>query len=203
MRMRGLVATAGVVLALLAGCSPAPPADDGDDDPAPPQSGPSSTPTPAPTAPAAVRFRMPDACDELITAATAAEFEATGLALLGGPGSPYFADPTPEERVGGVTCVWGDESDPSSTLIVSVAPLTPAARPGVESDLAAQGLNQSAVDGAVTYAQIGDEVSAPGVLNVLRAESWISVIAAVGGEERFERSTELVDEITAQVYVAA
>lgn len=202
MRMRGFVAAAGVVLALLAGCTPAPPGDDDEESPAP-QAEATPTATPTPTATQPPRFRMPDACDDLITAATAAEFDAAGLALLGEPGRPYFADPTPEERVGGMTCVWGDESAPGTTLIVSVAPLTPAARPGVVADLLAQGLNESVVEGAVTYAQIGDEVSAPGVLNVLRNESWISVIEALGGEDRFERATELVDEITAQVYVAA
>jgi hypothetical protein len=43
-------------------------------------------------------------------------------------------------------------------------------------------------------------VSAPAELHVIRAESWISVIEAVGGEERFQQATELVDEVTGQVY---
>ena len=202
MRMRGFVATAVLATAVLAGCAPTP-SDAGEQSPDPQTQDPAPDGTSAPTPEGAPVFRMPDACDDLVTAATAERFEAAGLVLLGGPGQPYFGDPTPEERVGGITCVWGDEADASTTIIVSVAPLTPSARPGVVSDLLAQGLNESVAEGAIAYAQIGDEVSAPGVLNVLRNESWISVIEALGGEERFQRATELVDEITTRVYVEA
>jgi hypothetical protein len=202
MRVLRVVVAAAVAGVLLAGCAP-PPAE-GDDTPAP-----TTEPTPGETAtpePGTPEFAMPDACDEIITAETAAAFSAAGLDLLGGPGGVYgenyFGDPTPEEQVGGITCVWGDEAVPASTVIVSVAPVTPSTQSGIVSALIASGLVESQVDGTLTYARIGDDVSAPAELHAIRTESWISVIEAVGGEERFQHATELVDEVTGQVYVA-
>ncbi len=84
---------------------------------------------------------------------------------------------------------------------MSVAPLSTATRSGVVSDLIERGLIESQIDGALTYSQIGDETSAQGIFNVIRSDSWISVIEAVGGEDRFQHATELVDEVTEQVYV--
>ena len=100
------VGAVGVVVMLLAGCAPQP--AEGDDTPAP-STEPTTieTETPQPGRP---EFAMPDDCVEIITAETAADFAAAGLDLLGGPGGVYgenyFDDPTPEERVGGITCVW-------------------------------------------------------------------------------------------------
>jgi len=203
MRVQMAVGAAALAVALLTGCTPQP--AEGDDTPAP-----STEPTPIETAtaqPGTPEFAMPDECVELITAETAADFAAAGLDLLGGPGGlygeNYFGDPTPEEEVGGITCVWGDEDVPASTVIVSVAPITASTQSDVVSSLIASGLVESLVDGTLTYARIGDDVSAPAELHAIRAESWISVIEAVGGEDRFQHATELVDEVTAQVYVAS
>jgi hypothetical protein len=202
MRVHMAVGAAAVAVALLTGCAPQP--AEGDDTPAP-----STEPTPGETAttePGAPEFSMPDECVEIITAETAADFSAAGLDLLGGPGGVYgenyFGDPTPEEQVGGITCVWGDEEVPASTVIVSVAPISASTQSDVVSSLIASGLVESLVDGTLTYARIGDDVSAPAELHAIRAESWISVIEAVGGEDRFQHATELVDEVTGQVYVA-
>jgi hypothetical protein len=203
MRVRMVLGVAAVAAVLLAGCAP-PPAE-GDDTPAP-----STEPTPSETAtpePGAPEFAMPDECAEIITEETAADFAAAGLDLLGGPGGlygeTYFGDPTPEEQAGGITCVWGDEAVPASTVIVSVAPITPSTHSGIVSALIGSGLVESQVDGTLTYARIGDDVSAPAELHAIRTESWISVIEAVGGEDRFQHATELVDEVTGQVYVAS
>lgn len=203
MRMRAGLGAAVVALALLTGCAP---------DPATGGESPEPETEPTPTgvsteAPSGVReFEMPDACVDIITAETAARFAADGLDLLGGPdglyGEEYFAEPTPEERAGGITCVWGDEEAPATTVIVSVAPVTASNRSGIVSDLIAAGLIESQIEGAISYSRIGDEVSAPGELHVIRTDSWISVIEAVGGEDRFQHATELVDEVTAQVYVS-
>ncbi len=97
--------------------------------------------------------------------------------------------------------MWGDEDVLASTVVISVAPVTTATRSGIVGDLIAQGLIESQIDGALTYAQIGDETSTQAILNVIRSDSWISVIEAVGGEDRFQRATELVDEVTGLVYV--
>ncbi len=201
MRIRNSVVIGSIALMLLAGCVPAPAA--GDDSPAP-----SSDPTPSDTAttePEIPVFGMPAKCAEILTPETAVAYAADGLDLLGGPdglyGENYFGDPTPEEQAGGITCVWGDEDVPASTVIVSVAPITTSTRSGIVSALIASGLVETQVDGTLTYARIGDDVSAPAELHVIRNESWISVIEAVGGEARFQHATELVDEVTGQVYV--
>jgi hypothetical protein len=203
MRARTGIGSATLVALLLAGCTPAPPADD---DAATPGPTPEVTETAPAETPTAREFRMPTFCDDLVTADTEAAFDADGLQLLGGPGGiygeNYFGDPTPEERAGGITCVWGDEDAPATTVIVSVAPVTASSRAGIVKSLVDSGLIESELEGALSYARIGDEVSAPGELHVIRNDSWISVIEAVGGEERFEHATELVDEVTAQVYVS-
>jgi hypothetical protein len=202
MRRHTAVGAVVIVLALLAGCTPAP---DGDDEAGAGEPAPTPTSTATETPSAVREFAMPKLCADIVTAATAAQFAADGLDLLGGPdglyGENYFGDPTPEERAGGITCVWGDEAAPATTVIVSVAPVTAATRSGIVSALIESGLIESQIEGAISYARIGDEVSAPGELHVIRNDSWISVLEAVGGEDRFQHATELVDEVTEQVYV--
>jgi hypothetical protein len=199
--MRIGIGVAAVGVALLAGCAPAP--VPGETAPPPPSA--TSTPTTVAT-PAAPVFELPAACAGILSPETAAAFEAAGRELLGGPdgvyGENYFGDPTPEEQAGGITCVWGDEDDTASTVIVSVAPVTTATRSGIIGTLIDSGLVESEIEGGLTYARIGDEVSAPAELHVIRTESWISVIEALGGETRFEEAGELVDEVSARVYVA-
>lgn len=203
MRGHAVLGMTLIVVGLLVACAREP--VEGDEAPPPPStSSPSTTPTPESAPP---QFRMPDACADLLTPETTAAFDAAHLDLLGGPGGVYgenyFGDPTPEERVGGITCVWGDEAVPASLVIVSVAPITPSSRSGIVAGLIDNGLVESEVEGALTYARIGDEVSAPAELHVIRTTSWISVIEAVGGEDRFEHATELANEVTERVYVDA
>ena len=201
MRIRSGFAIVGLGLALLAGCAPAPAAGGGETE------APATDPTPAATTPvpSAPVFAMPARCADILSPATQEEFAAAGFDLLGGPdglyGEDYFEDPTPEERAGGITCVWGDEAETASTVIVSVAPITTTTRSGIVGALIANGLIESQTDGGITYARIGDDVSAPAELHVIRTESWISVIEAVGGEDRFQQAREIVDEVTEQVYV--
>lgn len=203
MRVRSGFGGALLVLLLLAGCSPAPAAVD-DDETVAPDPDPTPSATPGDDAPAVREFRMPRQCSELLTAETVGRFADEGRDLLGGPGGlygeDYFVDPTPEERAGGITCVWGDEEAPATTVIVSVAPITTANRQGIVRQLIDSGLIESERDGALSYARIGDDVSSPGELHVIRTDSWVSVIEAVGGEDRFAEATELVDEVTSQVY---
>lgn len=199
MRMRVVLGAAAILIALLAGCAPEPAETDETPSGADPTT--TATTTPEPGVPV---FGMPELCADILTAETAATFASEGLDLLGGPdglyGENYFGDPTPEEKAGGITCVWGDEAVPSSTVIVSVAPITTSSRSGIVSALIASGLVESQVEGGLTYARIGDEVSAPAELHVIRNDSWISVLEAVGGEDRFQQARELVDEVTKQVY---
>lgn len=125
------------------------------------------------------------------------------LVLLGGPGGlygdTYLLEKTPEEQAGGITCIWGDEAVATSTITISVAPLSPATRAGIVANLVSQNLNEGQLPGAITYSQLGDEVSSPAVLNVLRNQSWISVIEALGGEVFFDEATTIQGEVAAQV----
>lgn len=204
MRVRSGFGGAVLALLLLAGCAPAPAAVDDGETPAP-ETDPTPSASPGDETPAVREFRMPRQCTELLTAETAARFADEGRDLLGGPGGlygeDYFVDPTPEERAGGITCVWGDEEQPATTVIVSVAPISTANRSGIVRQLIDSGLIESELDGALSYARLGDDVSSPGELHVIRSESWVSVIEAVGGEDRFAEATALVDEVTARVYV--
>lgn len=173
---------------------------------------PTETPEPTPTAPpvtgeqpVSYRFVAPTTCEELLPASRLDAFAADGLELLGGPGgvygTDYFAEPTPEEQVGGITCVWGDEQRPQTTLTISVAALSAATRAQVVADLVAQGLNEAQIGNAISYGVVGDDVSAPCVLNLVRTESWISVLGALGGEDNFMHATQLAEEVRSQVYV--
>jgi hypothetical protein len=199
-----LGALLAIVILTVAGCAPS-------GVPAPERSqaaseSPTPSPTPDPTAPAPA-FRMPATCAELLPAETLAGFEADGVVLLGGPGGVYgdgyLAEPTPEQRAGGITCIWGDGTTTASAITISVAPLTASTRPQVVSSLSGQGLNAN-VDGPVaTFAILGDDEHRPAILNVLRADSWISVIMTIGGPGPFDRALDLADDVAALVYPAS
>lgn len=194
--------TMAVLATLACGCSathPVPLAADPRPTPTPTFATP--TPTQAPSGPG---FAQPSECRSMLSAERLAEFEGAGRVLLGGPGGryggEYLIDETPEELAGGITCIWGDESDPATTITISVAPLTPETRPAVIADLRAQGLNEQQLDDLLRFGQLGDTVSSPAVLNVLRDDSWISIIDARGGETVFDRVVTLGDEVARAVY---
>jgi hypothetical protein len=197
-RTVAIVPIAIAALFALTGCGGAPaPEPTGTSDAAP-----SASPTPSET-PAARVFTMPTDCSTVLPESRQQDFASKGLVLLGGPGGQYehyYADPTPEELQGGITCIWGDDDVPSSTVTVSVAPLDASSRGLIVDNLLAQGLNEATVDDGISYAQLGDENSAPAVLNILRDDSWISVIEALGGEAFFDEAVELAGEAATQVY---
>jgi hypothetical protein len=163
------------------------------------------TPTPGPTTDQSAErtFALPADCTGLLPAARQQTFTDRGMILLGGPGGKYpdyYADPTPEEQAGGISCIWGDEATPSTIVTISAAPLTVSSRGQVVDSLLGQGLNEAVLDDGISYAQLGDETSAPAVLNVIRDDSWISVIEGLGGEALFNEAVALASEAAAQVY---
>jgi hypothetical protein len=164
------------------------------------------TPTSEPTeAPSERTFAMPADCLGVLPQSRQDSFASQGLVLLGGPGGQYeqyYADPTPEEQAGGISCIWGDEAVPESTITVSVAPLTASTRGGVIDNLIGQGLNEATLDDGISYAQLGDENSAPAILNIIRDDSWVSIIEALGGEAFFDEAVELAGEVADQVYTS-
>ena len=193
-----LIPSAVTIALALAACGGEPPTEPANTPPA------SSTPAPVTSeAPSDRVFTLPDDCTGLLPESRQQAFADQGLVLLGGPGGQYeqyYADPTPEERAGGISCIWGDEDVPQSIVTISAAPVDASTRADVVDDLITQGLNEAVLDDGISYAQIGDEVSAPAVLNIVRDDSWISVIEALGGEAFFDEAVELAGEAATQVY---
>jgi hypothetical protein len=199
--MHAVPTTAVVILAvLLAGCSADPAPANG-----PSESG-SASPTPSTAGESAAEvFAMPTACLDILPQQRLDEFGADGLVLLGGPdgeyGDEYLLDPSPEQRAGGITCIWGPPDTEISTVAISVAPLAASARPGIVSDLAvSQGLNETVSDRATYYWQLGDLDHQPAILNVLTAESWVSIIKTVGGTDSYADAERLAAEVLDLVY---
>ncbi|AYF98759.1 hypothetical protein [Protaetiibacter intestinalis] len=195
------LAVALIPLALLSGCG-ATPGEPGAA-PSPPASAeptPTTTPTPTPTP---VEFRMPTACAELLPPERIADLEAVGMELLAGPdgkyGDAYLADPTPEQQVGGMTCIWGEEQVPENSVTVSVASLDAATHDEVVAALVAQGLNTRTEGDAVVYERVGDEIAAPAIVNLLREDSWISVIEGLGGTAFHEEAVDIAAEVETQL----
>ena len=193
-----LIAAAAFLLAGCASPTSVPSAGPSDDD------SPVAEPTPrsTPTAAEAV-FRMPTACAEVLPAARVAHLESLGMELLAGPdgkyGDTYFADPTPEQLAGGITCLWGEENVPENSVIVSVAPLDATTRGATIQALVEQGLNER-VDGEdFVYERTGDDVAAPAIVNVIADDSWVSVIEGSGGQDHYEEAVAICDEVAEQV----
>jgi hypothetical protein len=168
--------------------------------------GETATPSPTPTADVVDSvFAMPADCVSMLPDSRVQAFAARNMVLLGGPGglyANYYVDPTPPVRAGGISCVWGDELVPENTVEISVAPLSAATRGPIVDDLIAQGLNEAPLDDGISYAQLGDETSAPAVLNIIRDDSWISILEARGGEQLFGEATEIAAEVAEIIYVA-
>ncbi len=195
--IRRVLAASPLLLGLvLVGCTPAPLVGSE-----------ASTPTPtATTAPDAAGepFDVPTDCSAVLPQERLDTLASTGLVLLGGPGGrygdDYLAEPTPEQQAGGITCIWGDPTTEESAWTVSVAPLDPAGQQAVQQELLAQGLAEVPVEDYTTFGQVGDDDHEPAILNVLREESWISVLATVGGDAAFDEVVVLADEVARTVY---
>ena len=160
---------------------------------------------------AAVTFIQPTDCTQLLPASSVAELADEGAVLLRGLGSgnpePIFAEgQTPEELVGGISCLYGppsqDDSEAESndseaesnvSIIVSVAPVDEAVRPQIISDLISQKLNIGQTnDGAATYWIWGDDANVPALHNTLYQDSWYSALIEPGGRSGYEKGAALV-----------
>ena len=197
------IASAALLGALLAGCAQQGPSGVG------PSSEPSAGPSASETAAAVVEvFALPTACVDILPSSRLEQFEAEGIVLLGGPdglyGDDYLLDPSPEQEAGGVTCIWGPPDTELSTVTVSVAPLTASNRAAIVEDLAvSQGLNETTGDDATYYWLLGDRDHQPAILNVLTADSWISIIQTIGGTDNYGAAERIAAEVHEQVYTAS
>ncbi len=200
MRVIGFAAAA-VAVAVLSGCSGQQPLVES----------PSTVPTAEPTvvetaAPVAETFTQPEVCASILPSERLLDFESRGYVLLGGPdgryGDEYLLDPSPEQEAGGVTCIWGATDTEISSVTISVAPLSPSSRATAVASLTDQGLNEDVDDTSTVYWQIGDTALQPAIVNVLTADSWISVIQTIGGTTAYGEAETLAREVRAQVYTA-
>lgn len=200
MRARTVLPALGLaVVFVLTGCAaeptPEPPSPS-----ASPSATPSSTPDAEPTT-----FTQPSLCAEALPAERIAVLEVQrGLVLLGGPegryGLDYALDPSPEERAGGITCIWGDGRTDVSVVTVSVAPISAASRADIVAQLIDQGLNEGISGDSTVYWQEGDTEEQPAIINVIRAGSWISVIQTIGGPDAYDEALAIADEAHASTY---
>ena len=153
---------------------------------------------------AAITFIQPTDCTQLLPATSVAELTDEGMVLLRGLGSgnpePIFVEgQTPEELVGGISCLYGPpsgddpEAESSASIIVSVAPVDEAVRPQIINDLVSQKLNIGQTnDGAATYWIWGDDANVPALHNTLYQDSWYSALIQPGGRSGYEKGAALV-----------
>jgi hypothetical protein len=199
----GAVAAAVLAILVISGCAAeAQPAPAQPVETVKPSETPTATAEPAEEEP--LEFTQPRACLELLPPSRLDVFADDRLDLLGGPGgvygTSYFSDATPEESEGGISCVWGSESLQTRQIVISVAPVSPANRLRITDEFAAQGLNEERGEDTMVYGRQGDLEIAPSVLNVLRDDSWISVLTSPGGQQSYAEAQAIVAEVAASVY---
>ncbi len=172
-----------------------------------PEPEPTTEPEPEPEPEPELVFTMPTDCTEILPAARVASLEAQNLQLLGGPGSIYgddfFFDETPEQLVGGISCVWGQEGVDLSTILLSVAPLNAATRAQTIDDLIAQGyIAYDRDDSSLAYGLIGDAGGPPAIYNLITNDAWFSMLNSLGGQAGFDESILLTEELRGVAYGA-
>ncbi|RZS59198.1 hypothetical protein EV141_0416 [Microcella putealis] len=203
-------AAASALLLTLAACAPEQPA------PTEPVAEPSSEPTPSPepseTTPEPspepeLVFTMPADCTVILPADRVGTLEAQGLTLLGGPGSlygdEYFGDQTPEQLIGGMSCVWGQEGVDLSTILFSVAPLNAVSRESTINELVAQGyVPFEREDSSLAFGVLGEEGIGPAIYNLITDDAWFSVLNSLGGQTGFDESVLFTEEMRGVAYGA-
>ncbi|HET8957039.1 MAG TPA: hypothetical protein VFM95_01145 [Microcella sp.] len=204
------VAAASVLLLALAACAPDEPAPTepvaeptAEPTPSPEPSEPSPTPSPEPE----LVFTMPADCTVILPVDRVGTLEAQGLTLLGGPGSlygdEYFGDQTPEQLIGGMSCVWGQEGVDLSTILFSVAPLNAASRESTINDLVAQGyVPFEREDSSLAFGVLGEEGIGPAIYNLITDDAWFSVLNSLGGQTGFDESVLFTEEMRGVAYGA-
>jgi hypothetical protein len=159
-----------------------------------------------PTDAITLTFRQPSDCTGLLPNSDLQTLAEQGIALVRGPGSnsaePIFVEgQTPEELVGGISCLYSvpEEEDSGIYIILSVAPIDQAVRPGVINDLLGQNLNVGqSPDGALTYWIWGDDVIVPALHNALYEDSWYSALLQPGGRNAYDQGVALVQSMRTQ-----
>lgn len=151
---------------------------------------------------AALSFQAPADCTELLPESALTGLEASGVELVRGPGSAseegiYPEGQTPEELVGGLSCLFAPPGDDESgvTIILSAAAIDVALRPGIINEFIQEGLNAGlTADGAgLTYWRWGDDVNVTALHNALYEDSWYSALIQPGGRSAYDQGVALVE----------
>lgn len=152
--------------------------------------------------PVALTFVAPADCTDILPEEVVESLRDDGLVLAAGPGSTsadpiYVEGQTPEELVGGLSCLFAPPGDieTGANIIVSVAAVSQDQRPGVINEFLEVGLNvgQTADGTGLTYWRWGDDVNVTALYNALYQDSWYSALMQPGGRDAYDRGVELVD----------
>ncbi len=188
------------LLVTLVACSSDPGLDVGAEEDAPEESVDIASDIEPPT------FTQPTSCTDILPSSAISDLAAQDIELTQGPGSgssePIFVEgQTPEELAGGISCLFSFPDDEESGLyiLLSVAPVDPALRPGIINDLLGQNLNVGQTpDGALTYWIWGDEFIVPALHNSLYEDSWYSALIQPGGRGAYDQGLFLVQTMRAE-----
>lgn len=208
MKMRALVALAVAALTVgaLAGCNPGTITDAGTETPTPKPTDIVASPTPTPD-PVPV-FAAPADCHVMVGAQLEAQFGADGIELFNSTnGEGMFADGSIESYQTGTpfSCVWGVPYVDLNSFLLETQGLTPEQHATIESALDGAGFDRVESDGIITYSAVGDETGDQGavsLIHVVRADSWITGRAAIGGQQRFDSLAAYLATVGEQVYPA-
>lgn len=203
-------AAAALTASLLAGCTPettteASPIATAAPSIQPAESG--DTPSPTPIVEAALEFHQPATCSELAGPDLEAVFASRNAVLFNSSNGEglYAGTPVDTHQQGGnpFGCLWGVPDVDLNTFVLSVQSLSNAAHEGVMAILDGGGYDKTLDGDVVTYTAIGAETGEPAdqlTIHVLRADSWMTGWAALGGEQSRVRITEYLDAAAANLY---
>jgi hypothetical protein len=140
-------------------------------------------------------FALPSSCTDLLPFADYQQLTTEPVSLLRGPGSgspdPVYAEGSPQEALGGITCLFGDAEE-TMTYTLSIAPVSEGNRAGIIDGLLAQKYNvDQTMTGGLIYSILGDEYSTPATYNTLFPEAWYEVLVTPGGRIAYEQAERL------------
>jgi len=159
-------------------------------------------PPPLPEAPK--EFYLPTTCVDILPPEVYEQLTEEPVQLLRGPGSgspdPVYADGSPQEQLGGISCFFGD-IDETMTYTLSVAPVVQENRAGIIDEFRKQQFNvDQTPSGALIYFIQGDEASTPATYNTLHQDAWYEVLVSPGGRLSFEQAEKLARAMRDHTY---
>jgi len=152
-------------------------------------------------------FVKPLDCTQILPEGPLEALLNDGLELIRGPGSQspdsiYAEGQTPEELLGGLSCLFAPPEDEEAgvNIVLSVAAIDDSVRPGIIQGFVGEGLNVGqTLDGTgITYWRWGDDVNVTALHNAVYSDSWYSALIQPGGRGSYDRGVALVDAMRSQ-----